>query len=84
LDSCTLLLVKGIIERAAGTPAPVAAVVAPTPTYAPQQSRDAPRPDTRGWKREGDDDDDDDRRRYSSDGYKPKKKKSLLGELFDV
>ncbi len=71
-----------IIERAAGTPVPVAAV-APQPASAPQPARDMARPDTRGWKRDDDDDDDDDRRRYSSDGYKPKKKKSLLGELFD-
>lgn len=67
-----------IIERAAAaTPAAVVAT-GPAPAPAPQ---DALRRDDRPWKR--DDDDDDDRRRYSSDGYKPKKKKSLLGEMFD-
>ena len=68
-----------IIERAAAaTPAAVVAT-GPAPAPAPQ---DALRRDDRPWKRD-DDDDDDDRRRYSSDGYKPKKKKSLLGEMFD-
>ena len=71
-----------IIERAAGATASVTAVAAPTQVYAPPPSRDVPRPDTRGWKPD-DDDDDNDRRKYSSDGYKPKKKKSILGELFD-
>jgi len=76
-----------IIERAAATPAPVAAVAAPGAGYAPQPGTSGiPRSDHRGWKRDDDyddDDDDDDRRKYSSDGYRPKKKKSLLGELFD-
>ena len=76
-----------IIERAAATPAPLAAVTAAGAGYAPQQppTRDIPRADVREWKRDNDDDDDDhdDRRKYSSDGYRPKKKKSLLGELFD-
>ncbi len=69
-----------IIERSAATApaAVVAAVSSPGP-----ESRDAPRRDDRSWKRDDDDDDDDDRRRFSSDGYKPKKKKSFLGEMFD-
>lgn len=68
-----------IIERSSATvPAD-----RPVETAAPAAvSREAYRSDDRSWKRD-DDDDDDDRRRYSSDGYKPKKKKSLLGELFD-
>ena len=74
-----------IIERAATTPTPVAAVAQPTQVYAPPPTRAAPSPDTRGWRRDVDDDDnDDDRRRYSSDSHKPRKKKSLLGELFDL
>jgi uncharacterized protein len=59
-----------IIERAAG-PATAAVQVPPTQV----------RRDERSYKR--DDDDDDDRRYTSSDGYRGKKKKSLLGELFD-
>ena len=72
-----------IIERAGSAPAAVASMAAPTQAYAPPPAQNMPQPDTRSWKRDDDDDDDDDRRRYSSDGYKPKKKKSLLGELFD-
>ena len=67
-----------IIDRAAAAaPAPVAAPVqAPPPRSAD--------PNSRQWKRDDDDDDDDDdRRRSSYDGYRPKKRKSLLGELFD-
>ena len=67
-----------IIERTAAAPAAVV-VTSPAPTPSPQ---DGFRRDDRSWKRD-DDHDDDDRRRYSSDGYKPKKKKSLLGEMFD-
>lgn len=68
-----------IIERAAAAPATVV-VAGPAPAPA---SQDVLRRDDRSWKRDDDDDDDDDRRRYSSDGYKPKKKKSFLGEMFD-
>lgn len=69
-----------IIERA-GTPTQVAAI--PVPAHAPQPTNnDRSRGNERGWKRD-DDDDDDDRRGVSYDGYRPKKKKSLLGELFD-
>ena len=71
-----------IIERTTAAAAPAAAVMnGPAPTPA---SREVSRPLDRSWKRDDDDDDDDDdRRKYTSDGYKPKKKKSLLGELFD-
>ena len=69
-----------IIER---TAAPPAAVVVNGPAPAPNP-QDAFRRDDRSWKRDDDDDDDDVPRRYSSDGYKPKKKRSLLGEIFDL
>ena len=69
-----------IIERTSAA-APAVAVVA-DPAPAPM-AREVFRRDDRSWKRDDDDDDDDDRRRYSSDGYKPKKKKSFLGEIFD-
>lgn len=72
-----------IIERsAAALPEPAAtarrAADFPSPAPAPMPSGEAPR-----RYRDDDDDDDDDWRRRSHDGYKPKKRKSLLGELFD-
>jgi Zn-finger nucleic acid-binding protein len=82
-----------IIERTANVaapapaaaPAPVSASGLPLPAGRPS---DAVRPEPRRY-RDDDDDDDDDRRRYSdsdryrNDGHRPKKRKSLLGEIFD-
>ncbi len=68
-----------IIDRSAAAAPAAAVVTGPAPAPA---SREVLRTDDRSWKRD-DDDDDDDRRRFSSDGYKPKKKKSFLGEMFD-
>ena len=77
-----------IIERAAPThPAPAAAVAPlPSPSAYPP-----PPPSRREWDDDDDDDDDDDRRRYAAargeryderyDGRR--KRKGLLGELFD-
>ena len=83
-----------IIERtaivAAPAPAPVAAPMPSSPSGLPlpadQPASSAPPP--RRYRDDDDDDDDDDRRRSydpsrSGDGYRPKKRKSLLGELFD-
>ncbi len=64
-----------IIDRMAVADRSVAAPARPGPSSYP-----APAPAFR----DDDDDDDDDDRRYGGDRYgKPKKRKSLLGELFD-
>jgi uncharacterized protein len=84
-----------IIERtavaAAPAPAPVAAPMPSSPSGLPLPA-DRPissAPPPRRYRDDDDDDDDDDDRRRSydphrsGDGYRPKKRKSLLGELFD-
>ena len=78
-----------IIDRASPATAPAAAPVpvaqpvaqpiAPYPAATPYSA--APPADRRP--RSWDDDDDDDDRRYRSGEYRPKKRKSILGEIFD-
>jgi Zn-finger nucleic acid-binding protein len=65
--------------------APMPAPVPPAP-YPDQRGGDARYTDPRYAERRrdwDDDDDDDDRRRYDGDGYRPKKRKNLLSEIFD-
>ncbi len=66
----------------AAMPAPVATAPAPHPD---QRGGDARYTDLRytEHRRDRDDDDDDDRRRSDGDGYRPKKRKNLLSEIFD-
>jgi Zn-finger nucleic acid-binding protein len=72
--------------------APMPAPVAPAPSpYPDQRGGDARYTDPRyaERRRDWDDDDDDDRRRSDGDGsrdgdgYRPKKRKNLLSEIFD-
>jgi uncharacterized protein len=78
---------------AAPAPMPVPAPAAPSslPLPADRPSNSYPAPPPRKYRDDDDDDDDDDdfhrRRRYDGDyskgEYRPKKRKSLLGEIFD-
>ena len=81
-----------IIERTSivvpQAPAPALAPVPGLPLPADRPADASPRTEPRRYRDDDDDDDDDDRRRYESersrhDGYRPKKRKSLLGEIFD-
>ncbi|MEH7827974.1 zf-TFIIB domain-containing protein [Gemmobacter denitrificans] len=69
-----------IIERSAAVPVVPQPMVAPVQPQMPppQPQHYMPEPPRGGYRRDHDDDDDDYRR-----GYKPKKRKSLLGEIFD-
>jgi Zn-finger nucleic acid-binding protein len=85
-----------IIERtsvaapAPAAPTPVSPGGLPVPAGYPTDARPQQPPPPRRY-RDDDDDDDDDRRRsdwerdgrYRDDGYRPKKRKSILGEIFD-
>ena len=68
--------------------APMPAPVPPAPSQYPDpRGGDARYTDVRYAERRRDRDDDDDdrdeRRRYDGDGYRPKKRKNLLSEIFD-
>jgi Zn-finger nucleic acid-binding protein len=69
---------RGELDKLIERSAPASAAQAPT-AQATAASRQAPP----GRRYEYDDDDDDERERYDREGYPKKRRKSLLGELFD-